>query len=87
MIVCLCRNVSDRALGALARTGRSDREIRNLTGAGLECGRCEQDVGAAIKSARRACSTFPPCPGCPDRAPEPVAGGDRSRRLAPREAA
>lgn len=53
MIVCLCKNVSDRALrDAVSRCG-SVAEVLRSTGAGRDCGACSGAL-ARIQAAARA---------------------------------
>jgi bacterioferritin-associated ferredoxin len=67
VIVCVCRNVSDRAIRAEAGAGaRTAEEVGRATGAGTGCGCCRATVEAIVR-ASSACRS-PPCPGCPQTA-------------------
>lgn len=64
MIVCLCRNVSDRAVaGAIQAGARTAADVARATGAGTGCGCCRGTVEAML--ARSAPCATPPCAGCP----------------------
>jgi bacterioferritin-associated ferredoxin len=65
MIVCLCRNVSDRAIRAAVETGaRSADEVARATCAGTSCGCCRPAVEAILRSHAAPCREAP-CAGCP----------------------
>jgi bacterioferritin-associated ferredoxin len=66
VIVCLCRNVSDRAVSAAMDAGaRSAAEIALATGgAGTQCGCCS-DAIAAMLARPPPCANA--CPGCTRR--------------------
>ncbi len=53
MKICLCRDVSDGDLSAAVRCGRTIEEIVAATGAGSDCGACE-DALARLAAAARA---------------------------------
>jgi bacterioferritin-associated ferredoxin len=64
VIVCVCRRVSDRAVGAAIDAGaRTVEDVARVTGAGTSCGCCRPAIDLAVR-AQAACSD-PPCPGCP----------------------
>ena len=41
MIVCICRNISDREIARHAKAGLSFDDIQFETGLSSQCGRCE----------------------------------------------
>jgi len=52
MIVCHCRNVSDRKIKRLVREGAcSAREVARATGAGMHCGGCRSAVKEVVDAA------------------------------------
>lgn len=53
MIVCLCKNVSDRALQDAVRRCGSVAAVLRATGAGSDCGACTGAL-ARIQAAARA---------------------------------
>jgi assimilatory nitrate reductase electron transfer subunit len=67
MIVCLCRNVSDRAVArAVDRGARTVADVACATGAGTGCGCCRETVEALLE-ARGPCGSGG-CEACPRRA-------------------
>jgi bacterioferritin-associated ferredoxin len=66
MIVCMCRNVSDRAVAAAVHAGaRTVADVARATGgAGSACGCCSSTIEEMLP-ARSPCSATP-CPGCPN---------------------
>jgi bacterioferritin-associated ferredoxin len=58
MIVCVCKNVSDRTIRARAAEGATLGEILEETGAGSGCGTCRLAV-ARIHAGERV--EAPPC--------------------------
>ncbi len=65
MIVCSCRRVSDRTVGALAASGaRTVEDVARATGAGTDCGCCVEAV-ARVLGENAAPSRDLPCRGCP----------------------
>lgn len=63
MIVCLCRNVSDRTISAALEAGAKGLDgIAGATGAGTDCGCCIETLQAL--AAHGGPCTSPPCPGC-----------------------
>ena len=68
MIVCVCKGVSDRAISAAVEGGAASlEEIATATGAGTDCGCCEETI-ERLATRGRPCSS-PPCPGCPRARP------------------
>jgi bacterioferritin-associated ferredoxin len=68
VIVCVCRNVSERAVaGAVQAGARTVAEISRATGAGTSCGGCRGTIEAMI--AGLAPCRSEPCAGCPRAAP------------------
>jgi bacterioferritin-associated ferredoxin len=64
MIVCVCRNVSDRAVAGAVEGGARDLEgVAQVTGAGTACGCCHEAIEGMLAVAG-PCSS-PPCAGCP----------------------
>jgi bacterioferritin-associated ferredoxin len=64
VIVCLCRNVSDRAVARAIQGGaRTVAEVAGATGAGTSCGGCHGTIEAML--ARGVPCSSPPCAGCP----------------------
>ncbi|MGD2063797.1 MAG: (2Fe-2S)-binding protein [Nitrospirota bacterium] len=59
MIVCLCGGVSDREIrDAIDRSGGDVAAILAATGAGQECGECQEDVEwHCRRSGHGRCST------------------------------
>ena len=53
MKICMCRDVSDRELREAVRCGRTIEEVVAATGAGTDCGACE-DALARLAAAARA---------------------------------
>jgi bacterioferritin-associated ferredoxin len=52
MIVCHCRNVTDRQIKRLVREGAcSAREVARSTGAGMHCGGCRSAVKEVVDEA------------------------------------
>jgi bacterioferritin-associated ferredoxin len=74
VIVCVCRNVSDRQVAASLAAGARDVEaLTRATGAGSSCGCCVETLEAMVARAGPCSST--PCAGCPR-------GGAAARRAA-----
>jgi bacterioferritin-associated ferredoxin len=66
MIVCVCRNVSDRAVArAIDGGARTAAEVARATGAGTSCGCCRATVEALLE-ARSPCEGGG-CEACPRR--------------------
>jgi bacterioferritin-associated ferredoxin len=64
VIVCVCRRVSDRAVGAAIDAGaRTVEDVARVTGAGTSCGCCRPAIDQAVR-AHGACSDLP-CVACP----------------------
>lgn len=40
MIVCVCKNISDKQVAEMRNQGLSDRQIRKVLGIGGCCGKC-----------------------------------------------
>jgi bacterioferritin-associated ferredoxin len=59
VIVCLCKNVSDRALQDAVRRCGSIASVLRATGAGRDCGACSGAL-ARIHDAARAAGVTPP---------------------------
>jgi len=52
MLVCHCRNVSDRKIRRLVKGGAtSAREVARATGAGTHCGGCRSSVKQTVSEA------------------------------------
>jgi bacterioferritin-associated ferredoxin len=67
MIVCSCKAVSDRTVGALVESGaRTVEDVARATGAGTDCGCCAGEL-ARILAERTAPCPEPACAGCPRR--------------------
>jgi bacterioferritin-associated ferredoxin len=63
VIVCVCRNVSDRAIAASVEAGAQDLAgVARVTGAGSSCGCCVETIAAMLE--RAAPCKSPPCAGC-----------------------
>lgn len=60
MIVCVCRNVSDRTVRELASAGASLAEVIERTGAGTGCGHCRLDIARIHAAARAAAAPAAP---------------------------
>lgn len=54
MIVCVCRNVSDGAIRAGARAGKSLEAVLRQTGAGSGCGTCVLAIARIHAAEARA---------------------------------
>jgi bacterioferritin-associated ferredoxin len=52
MKICVCRDVSDRDLRAAVRCGRTIDEVVAATGAGSDCGACEEALSRLAEAAR-----------------------------------
>jgi bacterioferritin-associated ferredoxin len=66
MVVCLCRNVSDRIVARAIEDGaRTVADVARATGAGSSCGCCHGTIEAML--ARAACA-HGGCEACPRRA-------------------
>jgi bacterioferritin-associated ferredoxin len=75
VIVCVCRNVSDRQIAAALASGARDvAAVMRATGAGSGCGCCVPTLAAMIARAGPCSAT--PCPGCPLA---PAAGAARRK--------
>ncbi len=59
MIVCVCRNVSDGAIRAGARAGKSLEAVLRETGAGAGCGTCVLAVARIHAAEARAAAAAP----------------------------
>ena len=59
MIICLCRDVSERQVeDAVARGATTVSEVSRACGAGSDCGACRHLLAALIEDARSAqCAT------------------------------
>lgn len=68
MIVCICKNVSDRALQDAVRRCGSIAGVLRATGAGRDCGACSGAL-ARIHDAARAAGVAAP------RAPSAASAG------------
>jgi bacterioferritin-associated ferredoxin len=67
MIVCMCRNVSDRTVERAIEGGaRSVTAVAGATGAGTSCGCCHGTIEVML--ARRAACGGGGCEACPRRA-------------------
>lgn len=62
MIVCVCRNVSDGAIRAGARAGRSLEAVLRETGAGSGCGACVLMVARIHAAEARAAAAAAAAP-------------------------
>ena len=52
MLVCHCRNVTDRQIKRAVREGAScSREVGRATGAGMRCGGCRSNVDQVVGDA------------------------------------
>ncbi len=66
MIVCVCQNVSDRAIAEAAQGGAKDlHEVARATGAGTSCGCCHQTIEAVLSNGQYGPCKSTPCEGCP----------------------
>jgi bacterioferritin-associated ferredoxin len=64
VIVCVCRNVSDRTISAAIDAGAQDLgAIARATGAGTSCGCCRETIAAMLAGASPCKSA--PCAACP----------------------
>ncbi len=73
MIVCVCRNVSDRAVAAAAERGAKDvQDVARATGAGTSCGCCHESIEAVLTQGQDAPCRSAPCAGCPRARPAPL---------------
>ncbi|WP_242356299.1 (2Fe-2S)-binding protein [Anaeromyxobacter sp. SG64] len=52
MKICVCRDVSDGDLRAAVRCGRTVEEVVAATGAGSDCGACEEALSRLAEAAR-----------------------------------
>ncbi|WP_242346601.1 (2Fe-2S)-binding protein [Anaeromyxobacter terrae] len=52
MRICLCRDVSDGDLSEAVRRGRTIEEVVAATGAGSDCGACEDALARLAAAAR-----------------------------------
>jgi bacterioferritin-associated ferredoxin len=67
VIVCVCRNVSDRAIGRAIEAGaRTAAEVSRATGAGTGCGCCRGTIEAMLEGGSAAAGSG--CAACPRRA-------------------
>jgi bacterioferritin-associated ferredoxin len=54
MIVCICRNVCERAIRhAIGEGAATVRDVATRCGAGTDCGSCRRDVALLIAEQRR----------------------------------
>lgn len=53
MIICLCKNVSDRQIREMAAQGASPREILHKSQAGTCCGACTVEVQDLARHCRK----------------------------------
>lgn len=61
MIICVCRNVSDREIARLAVSGCADfPALQAMTGVSTACGVCREFAEDAFREAQGAA-----CGGCP----------------------
>jgi len=66
MIVCVCQNVSDRAIAAAAEKGAKDvGDVTRATGAGTSCGCCHETIAEMLGQEQWAPCKSTPCAGCP----------------------
>jgi bacterioferritin-associated ferredoxin len=49
MIICICKNVSDRALKVLVAEGNNLQQIIRASGAGTGCGQCLGFIEGMLK--------------------------------------
>jgi bacterioferritin-associated ferredoxin len=63
VIVCLCKNVSDRALQDAVRRCDSIASVLRATGAGRDCGACAGALARIQAAARVAGVGAPRAPG------------------------
>ena len=67
MIVCVCRNVSDRTIRAAIEAGATTvHQVAAATAAGTSCGCCRAAIESMIVAARSGRSGAPSA-GCPSR--------------------
>lgn len=59
MIICLCKNVSDRQIREMADQGASPREVLHKSQAGTCCGACTMEVQDLVRRCRRQGSHKP----------------------------
>ncbi len=52
MKICVCRDVSDGDLRRAVRCGRTVEEVVAATGAGSDCGACEEALSRLAEAAR-----------------------------------
>lgn len=80
MIVCICRNVSERAVRAAIAGGADSVEAVGVaTGAGTGCGCCRRTIAAIIAAEAVPAAAGAGCAACPRRAVEaadPARGGE-----------
>lgn len=65
MIVCLCRDVSDRKLREAVRSGESVEAVLRATGAGSDCGCCVEALERIAVAAREECVVLGMAAGLP----------------------
>lgn len=53
MIICLCKNISDRQIREMADQGASTREVIHKSKAGTCCGACTVEVQDLVRRCRR----------------------------------
>ena len=52
-VLCSCRKVTKGdVLAAMKKGSASFKEVREATGAGAKCGKCEEDIRAFIKKQK-----------------------------------
>ena len=57
MIICLCKNVSDRQIREMADQGASMRDVLHKSQAGTCCGACTVEVQDLVRRCRRQVAT------------------------------
>ena len=57
MIVCVCKNISDKAISAKVHEGLSFDDIQFELGVATQCGKCEECARNVVTQCQMACSS------------------------------